>query len=691
MTMLLSEIARMPIRRKVQGAFLVLSALLLLTLVSVPFSRNAIIIDVQSESPGKLQVYFDQGAGPTEALSLHRRYTSGFSRVEFPLPPGETQAVRIDPEASAREITLSGIGVRGFSRPIEWLALADQLPTGHEMDAIDDGTPGGTTFAIAEGATDPQITVPLIHPVASHEGISEKAWSRLWIFFWASVLIAIALQFVRRPLPTLGLSLIVLGLCAAMALMSFTQHSVHPDELLHDADASYFQRHWTPPALDAPDLVTSYKSSPYGVSYLVEWNVVYLLAAKSSRVFSELGASAILSYRMFNVALFGLMLAALVYIRAPRGSFIPLLLTPQLWYVFSYFNGDALPFAVAMIATTVALSPNGRLAAFISGKTQLDWPLIAHSLLFVTCFGLLIISKKNYWPVAVFIVVSMAAMALRSRARVALALMALFIVAVWGNTAGAALVKEFGSHLAWVSLAVVLAALIACLLEAWRVLKDVLLRRALLRIGALLCLSLLVALPWITVDMLKNSGGPGKIAVAEQMRERYAEPAFKISVANAMSVQQSSFKLQAKGMPMAALLDAPKEWHVGTFHSFFGAYGYMEYFNSEAGYRFIGCLALATLLLAMIWGQLTGRLTASQSIISVGCATALVGASFLHSWTYDFQPQGRYVLGILIMAVPIFQWVGESDRSRVVFTALVLCVAVTSLYSYVTFGFPYLT
>jgi len=685
------DVASMPTRRKVQTVFLLLSALLLLLVVCVPFNRNAIVIDIQSEAPGKLQVYFDQGTGPTEALSLHRRYAAGLTRLDFPMPSGTTRAIRIDPDSPTRGITVSGVGARGFSRPVEWLAPADQLPSGHEMTAVDANPTSGTRYEIPENATDPQITVNLSHPVVSSDGISEASWNFLWMLFWSCLLIAVSLQFIRRPLPTVALGVLVLGLCATMALMSLTQRSVHPDELLHNADASYFQRHWAPPALDAPDLVNSYTSSPYGVSYLVEWNVVYLLAAKSARVFSELGASAMLSYRLFNVALFALMLTVMIYLRAPRGSYIPLLITPQLWYVFSYFNGDALPLALAMVATTAALSPSGLLPAFVAGKTKVDWRVASHVLLFVASMGLLIISKKNYWPVAVFIVVSMSALALRLRARAALALMALFTIAILGKTAGPALIAEHGRNLLVSSIMVAVVAALVCLQEALRLLKDAQNRQAMLRIGSLLALSLCVALPWILVDALKNAGGPGKAVVAEQMREQYAHPPFRISIASAMSAEESSFKLRDKGVPMSALLEAPKEWHVGTFRSFFGTYGYMEFFNSEAGYRFIGILALTTLLLAMFWGLAKGAVSVSQTIISLGCAAALIGASFLHSWTYDFQPQGRYVLGILVMTVPLFQWVGEYAQSRVVFTALALCLTATSAYSYITFAFPYLT
>ena len=72
-------------------------------------------------------------------------------------------------------------------------------------------------------------------------------------------------------------------------------------------------------------------------------------------------------------------------------------------------------------------------------------------------------------------------------------------------------------------------------------------------------------------------------------------------------------------------------------------------------------------------------------------AAALVLASFLHSWVYDFQPQGRYVLGILVMMVPFFLRTGESPLARRIFTTAALVLFLLSAASFTRIALPHLT
>ncbi|UID78594.1 hypothetical protein J3U96_18850 [Stenotrophomonas maltophilia] len=677
--------------RRLQGLMMLVAGLLLLILLIVPYNRQVLVIDLESAQPGRLQVYFDMGQGLSESLSMIKRYQAGQTELRYELPRGTLHGVRIDPDPGAAPIVFTHIGAVGFGGR-ERQTLADPLQL-EGVQMARDTSPGleHARFVIAADATDPQLAIPLAVPMKSNSGVAPATWNLLWWAFWLSLLVAISLQFLRRPMPLLALALIVLGLCTALSMFSPTSgRSVHPDELLHDADAGYFQHHWAPPRMDAADLATSFTSSPYGVTYLSEWNVVYLFAAKTSRIFGELGLDVMLSYRAFNLALFALMLVGLVVIRAPRGSYIPLLITPQLWYVFSYFNGDAMPFALGMLAATIALMPEGPLQRFLQRRGPLDAATLGHLLVFCTCLGLLLLSKKNYWPVAAFIALSMSVVALRLRALLASSLVVLLLAGVAANGAGTGLAAAAGSSLLTVVGIMAGLSLLYCFYAAWVLLRESHSRATIGRICLTLALSAAVALPWIAVDAYKHRGGPGKTALIEQQRERFAEPAFKPSVTRTLSAEVSGFKLQEKGVQIGQLLDAPKEWHVGTFRSFFGVYGYMEYFDTESAYRFVGWCVLGVLLLALAWGLGTRTLSPALAITSVGCGLALVLASFLHSWTYDFQPQGRYVMGLVVMMVPLFMRTGESQWGRVLFTAVALLLFVLSAASFTRIALPHL-
>lgn len=676
---------------RLQGLMLLVAGLLLLILLVVPYNRQVLTIDLESAKPGRIQVYFDMGQGLSEILSAVERYQSGQTKLHYELPQGTLHGLRIDPDAGATPIiihSIEAIGYGGSKRQ----TLADPLQLeGVQMTRDNSSEPKQARFVIAADATDPQLAIRLPVPLQSHSGIGPNKWNALWWAFWLSLLVAVSLRFIHRPMPTLALALVALGLCTSLSMFSPTSgRSVHPDELLHNADASYFQHHWAPPRMDAPDLASSFTSSPYGVTYLSEWNVVYLFAAKTSRIFGELGLDVMLSYRAFNLALFALMLVGLVVLRAPRGCYIPLLITPQLWYVFSYFNGDALPFALGMLATVIALMPDGPVQHYLQRRKPLDAAALGHLLVFCTCLGLLIVSKKNYWPVAVFIALSMSVVVLQMRALLASSLIVLLLVGVAANGAGAGLAAAAGLPLLTVVGILAGLSLLYCLYAAWVMVRDSNSRAAIGRICLTLALSAAVAMPWIAADAYKHRGGPGKTALIEQQRERYAETAFKPSVARTLSTEVSGFKLQEKGVQIEQLLDSPKEWHVGTFRSFFGVYGYMEYFDTEGAYRLVGWCVLAALLLALAWGLSTRTLSPALAITSVGCGLALLLASFLHSWTYDFQPQGRYAMGIVVMMVPLFMRTGESSWGRVVFTAVALSLFVLSAASFTRIALPQL-
>lgn len=688
-----ARLAALTPRQRLQGVLLLAAGLLLLLLVAVPYDRQALVVTVESAEPGQLQVYFDTGSGLSESLSTTQSYPAGQTELRYSLPRGNVRNLRLDPAPGTTSIVFARIGAAGTNLH-DLRVLADPLQLEGLLQIAHDGTDehGHARFLVAEVANDPQIPVVLETPLPSNTGIAPGAWKVLWSGFWLSLLGVIGLQFLRLSRPTLALALVALGLCSAMAMFSPTNgRSLHPDERLHEADARYFQRHWAPPRMDAPDLTPSFTTSPYGVTYLSEWNVVYLFAGKASRLFRELGMSEILSFRAFNLATFALMLVGLAAIGAPRGSYIPLLLTPQLWYVFSYFNGDALPFALGMLACVVALMPDGPLQRFLQRRGPFDTATLGHLLLFCTCFGLLLLSKKNYWPVAAFIALSMSVVALRLRAGLVLALVSLLLAGVAANGAGAALAVAIGPRLLALAGVLAMLALGYCLYAAWTLLREPGSRRGIGRIAIVLSLAVTVALPWISVDMYKHHGEPGKSALVEQQRERYAAPAFKPSVADNLSEQYPGLRLQERGVALVDLLAVPRTWHDTTFRSFFGVYGYMEYYDEDLVYRLMGWGVFALLLLALGCGLATRTLTVAEAIASAGCAAALVLASFLHSWMYDFQPQGRYVLGILVMIVPFFLRTGELPRAKQLFTAAALFFFLLSATSFTHIALPHLT
>jgi len=207
-----------------------------------------------------------------------------------------------------------------------------------------------------------------------------------------------------RPGRLAGILLLLAGVqVLVMALVS--PLNAHPDEELHVTTARFFLDRWLPPAADDPR-VPGHLDPVYGTSYLLASppQILYPLAAKSARLFGFSNRWA-LGLRLWSVAAF-MVLAAAAWRLAPR-TLLPavcLLWTPQVWYVFSYFNSDAFPFFLSFL-----------IALLVGWPGPTDWRRSAPAALLL---GLLLLAKHNYWPFAAFAVLFLA---LRSGPKRALA------------------------------------------------------------------------------------------------------------------------------------------------------------------------------------------------------------------------------------------------------------------------------
>src|SRR5206468_1934243 len=171
---------------------------------------------------------------------------------------------------------------------------------------------------------------------------------RICAFVFIAILAVVALEFLALlgpgdglPAPALPLAAlgIALGLVLALAMLAATAPSMNPDEFSHADAARYYMDRWLPPAVGDPASITSYSS--YGASYLNELDVVYLVVAKFAACIAFTGLDDVVRLRLFNVALLALCGVVAMRSRVARIVMLPLLCSPQVWYVFGYFNGDA--------------------------------------------------------------------------------------------------------------------------------------------------------------------------------------------------------------------------------------------------------------------------------------------------------------------------------------------------------------
>ncbi len=680
------EARALPISRKAQAACIFAACVVLFALVLMGGNRNTLVIDYYSEARGTLQVYFDQGAGFSEPLSARRPHRVGDNRLRFRLPAGDVVAVRIDPDPAAGHVAIKYLGIestRGESREI---GRPGELQIANQMQLAPERNPGLVTFAPTEGANDPQLYLAVATPVTSAPTGPVTRWGLLWGAFWVLTAVAASLTFVRRQPPARALAIAATALISLLATVAISEYSVNPDERLHEVDARYFRTHWAPPALDDPAMADNFRTSPYGVSYLTEWNVVYLIAGKATQLLASIDADERTTFRLFNVALFVLLLLTLTAIRAPPGAYLILLVTPQLWYLFSYFNGDALPFAAGMVAATLVLMPSGRVVPVLRKESPVDLRGLAELALFCACLGLMLISKKNYWPVVAFIVLSLAVRTLDLRAPVAAALATLLVLGVGTVAAGPLFVAECGPMITIPAAMATLAALAICIRAAYMLLREPLMRSRILQLTLTLGMSLLVAVPWIAIDQARN---PDKAETVELLRETYAADKFKPSYP--LADTYPGLRMREKGYTLPQLLSPPLSWGDVSYRSFLGAYGYMEFFNSSTQNRLATLLLVILIACGLAVGRASGSLSGAQIFICIGSLVAMIGASLLHSWTYDFQPQGRYVLGALIVLLPLTLVPVRGAKLNVLYAALAIGFFSLSAYSYIFVALPNLT
>src|SRR5262245_18144534 len=203
----------------------------------------------------------------------------------------------------------------------------------------------------------------------------------------------------ERPLAVVLSLQLVLSVALVVVMAMKSPGNVHPDERSHLEAARFFRDHWLPPAVGAPGTKSSYTG--YGVSYLNEGDVVYLAFGKAAVGGEALGLGTGLSMRALQLLLYAGLVA---WMRFRARRFTPalcfLLLSPQVWYVFSYINGDALPFALLTILLVELASPDSSVRRFLNGPQVRP---TAGAFVTGVLLGLLALSKRNYLVSFVFV------------------------------------------------------------------------------------------------------------------------------------------------------------------------------------------------------------------------------------------------------------------------------------------------
>jgi hypothetical protein len=334
-----------------------------------------------------------------------------------------------------------------------------------------------------------------------------------------------------------------------------------------------------------------YTYSNYGSSYVNAYDPVYWLAGKFSRLCSPRPTTpqgAQVSLRAFNLVLFGLLLVAALKSDRPE-AFLPLLITPQVWYVFGYLNGDAFPLFLSFIAAWQLSGEKRLLRRFLAEDGRRYW---AGGLLAVGLAAGLLLSKPNFYP---------------------------FLLG---------------------------AGLYTALLFWFQERRPGFLKKTALIAAAALCILGLRA-GW---DQARYNGE--KKAALTECAERLAEPAYKPSNYGRED-GFPRLHLRDRGASLGYLFTdlhwgrSTAESAFGVYGYLAYRSGPAYY---EVMFLLAAVFLFTPLAWAFTSGNAFDRAAAAAI---VGASILVVGLSLYHSWVNDFQAQGRYLFPILPLLVLI--------------------------------------
>jgi len=465
-------------------------------------------------------------------------------------------------------------------------------------------------------------------------------------------------------------------LVTSAAVSARTDVSVHPDELTHAASARFYYDHWFKPTIGDPETLEAHLTNRFGVAYLVNTEPVYLLAGKFAVLTWPVFQNDVVALRIFNVALLFTLVVTGLRLPMIQLAAVPLLSTPQAWYVFSYFNGDALPLFLSTLAVATLLSYGRANGAENTSPCSWRRVVIAGALV-----GLILLSKPNYWTVLGFVALCLMA---REAYLTAWAFRLLCVGYILGVVGIFFLLDRGGTgstvvnYLPLLVGGSVVASLTAVAL--WRAGRQLVRHSSSRRVIAAGLLSMTVTtVPFLTYDWWKN-GTPWSATRAEAIRdvlEATAEPPYRPSSLTG-SEPSWEFKMHAQGVRLGELL-FDYNWMALSAWTLVGAYGYLNISPPE-GLRVLNALVFAwfsILIVVLVSWQMTVRGIHGMAFALAAALVTVVAASLGFSWLYALQAQGRYLLPWLpiLGAALVLTGPDAFNLRSLRLTALVACAA----------------
>ncbi|MCD7981967.1 MAG: DUF2142 domain-containing protein [Clostridiales bacterium] len=348
------------------------------------------------------EVYWDDGSGFSEDHALADRIQKRQISFTLPLHIGQCTGFRIDFTSDTETISIASVRIRnGWRQSLEF--TAEQLTEYGDFYNVSELQAGEGYLTIVPENDDP---IYILNPDAL-EQLKQSAGSdsaQKWFYLcliWSICVIFLAVCFFyikkedKESKFAVWTMLLFFAGAAVLYMAFFSVTFGHPDEDETSYSVDYYLQAWSLPDFSSEKLYNAF--SNYGTTRLKELSVYYFLAGKVGFVFKQtLGMFNY--YRIFGVILFVVLIFLFIkYGKKNPWLILPIGMTPQVWYLFSYATSDAWDFFLAFVLIAACCIPNGHL------QKSLDQPLNGKRCVYLIfigfLYGLLFMGKSTYYTV----------------------------------------------------------------------------------------------------------------------------------------------------------------------------------------------------------------------------------------------------------------------------------------------------
>ncbi len=523
------------------------------------------------------------------------------------------------PERVALEVTHMKVTSAGRT---PWELTGSRLAQSSTGDQATVVTPSSNGITVSESSGKARVRIeyelPKEHSRVAAAALIPRALPMAVIRAGAILLVLALARSVQQAAAIKGVKGVIAAGLSAAALLALvmavsSRFNAHPDEMWHTSAAGYYMTNLTPPGNFDPLALPTFSSFRH--TYLSGLEVVYVAAGKWLATFQPI----VREHMSLPVLTRMFQVACFVLLvgyllaRGAHGMALVLLCSAQVWYVFSYFNSDAFAFATATILAFVCASPKSRFRQSLLARTN---PAVMSALFVATTSTALMFSKKNYWIILIFCG----------------ALIALDLISGLTRPGNAT-------------------------------------RRA----------------PLITITVLLTTTGLGWGMLSHFRAHRTPDPPVpttesrpKIALSDKakQKIDSVSF-LRSKGESLEQLVKN-RHWAWLSFSSMFGVFGWHTV-RAVDGIYLVQIAAFALLLGWLVYRGVLRRTWDSVVVTcaAVVCVAASIGLSLWWCWTVSFQPQGRYLLPIFILAGGLWERLdlGSTHRFPRVLVALLFILS----------------